>query len=43
MLTPTAELVSSAADAGAGIPAFNGITLEHGEAIVLAPKRPARR
>jgi fructose-bisphosphate aldolase class II len=36
VLTPTAELVSNAADAGAGVPAFNGITLEHGEAIVLA-------
>lgn len=34
MLTPTAELVASAAAAGHGIAAFNGITVEHGVAIV---------
>lgn len=42
MLTPTAELVSSAARRGAGVPAFNGITLEHGEAIVGAAERTGR-
>ena len=42
MLTPTAQLVSSAARRGAGIPAFNGITLEHGEAIVRAAERTGR-
>jgi fructose-bisphosphate aldolase, class II len=42
VLTATAELVSSAARRGAGIPAFNGITLEHGEAIVRAAERTGR-
>jgi fructose-bisphosphate aldolase, class II len=42
VLTPTAQLVSSAARRGAGIPAFNGITLEHGEAIVRAAERTGR-
>lgn len=41
MLTPTAELVSKARADGVGIPAFNGITLEHGEAIVAAAEQTA--
>jgi len=36
VLTPTAELVAKAQADGVGIPAFNGITLEQGEAIVAA-------
>ena len=39
MLTPTAQIVSSAAERGVGAAAFNGITLEHGEAIVLAAEQ----
>jgi len=36
VLTPTADLVGAAASDGVGIAAFNGITVEHGEAIVSA-------
>ena len=39
MLTSTAELVAGAQAEGVGIAAFNGITLEHGEAIVAAAER----
>jgi fructose-bisphosphate aldolase class II len=39
VLTSSAELVSDAQAAGVGVPAFNGITLEHGEAIVAAAER----
>ena len=39
MLTPTAQIVADAAARGTGAPAFNGITLEHGEAIVLGAER----
>ncbi|MFN8193739.1 MAG: class II fructose-bisphosphate aldolase [Nocardioidaceae bacterium] len=42
MLTPTADLVAAAAAAGTGIPAFNGITLEHGEAIVAGAEQAGR-
>jgi fructose-bisphosphate aldolase, class II len=41
VLTSSAELVSAAKAAGVGVPAFNGITLEHGEAIVAAAERTA--
>ena len=36
MLTPTGELVRNAQAASVGLAAFNGITIEHGEAIVEA-------
>jgi fructose-bisphosphate aldolase, class II len=39
VLIGTADLVSIAQARGVGIPAFNGITLEHGEAIVEAAER----
>ncbi len=42
VLTPTAQIVSDAATAGVGAAAFNGITLEHGEAIVRAAERADR-
>ena len=42
MLTHTAQLVSSAARRGIGVPAFNGITIEHGEAIVQAAEQTGR-
>lgn len=42
MLTPTADLVSAAAADGVGIPAFNGITVEHGEAIAAAASDAGR-
>jgi len=39
VLTPTAQIVSAAAERGVGAAAFNGITLEHGEAIILAAEQ----
>jgi fructose-bisphosphate aldolase, class II len=39
LLTDTSDLVLKARDNGVGVPAFNGITLEHGEAIVAAAER----
>jgi fructose-bisphosphate aldolase, class II len=39
VLTPTSELVSGARERGIGVAAFNGITLEHAEAIVVAAER----
>lgn len=42
MLIATSELVLNAQSAGVGVPAFNGITLEHGEAIVRAAERAER-
>ncbi len=42
MLTPTADLVTAAAADGVGIPAFNGITVEHAEAIVAGAEAAGR-
>ena len=42
VLTPTAELVAAAAAAGVGVPAFNGITVEHAEAIVAGAEAAGR-
>ena len=42
MLTPTADLVTAAAAGGVGIPAFNGITVEHAEAIVAGAEAAGR-
>lgn len=42
MLTPTADLVTDAAARGAGVLAFNGVTLEHGEAIVRGAEAAGR-
>jgi fructose-bisphosphate aldolase, class II len=42
VLTPTGELVAQAAREGRGIAAFNGITVEHGEAIVAAAESLGR-
>ena len=42
MLTPTAQIVADAAARRGGAPAFNGITLEHGEAVVRAAERAGR-
>jgi fructose-bisphosphate aldolase class II len=39
VLTDASGLVLSAREAGVGVAAFNGITLEHGEAIVAAAER----
>ena len=39
MLTDASGLVLRAREAGVGVAAFNGITLEHGEAIVTAAER----
>ena len=39
MLTDASGLVLRAREAGVGVAAFNGITLEHGEAIVAAAER----
>ncbi len=39
MLTDSSHLVLKARENGVGVPAFNGITLEHGEAIVAAAER----
>ncbi len=39
VLTPTAQIVADAASRGTGAPAFNGITLEHGEAVVRAAEQ----
>lgn len=41
MLTPTAALVADAAARGAGIGAFNVVTLEHAEAIVTGAEQAA--
>lgn len=43
MLTDASGLVLRAREAGVGVAAFNGITLEHGEAIVAAAERWAPR
>jgi len=42
VLTPTAQIVADAAASSGGAPAFNGITLEHGEAVVRAAERAGR-
>jgi fructose-bisphosphate aldolase class II len=42
VLSPTSTLVQQAQAEGVGVPAFNGITLEHGEAIVGAAERAGR-
>ena len=39
MLTDTSELLLRAQADGVGVPAFNGITLEHGEAVVRGAER----
>ncbi len=41
MLTATSDLVLAAQAAGVGVPAFNAITIEHGEAIVEAAEHTA--
>jgi fructose-bisphosphate aldolase class II len=41
-LTPTGEIVADAARAGAGIGAFNVVTIEHAEAIVRGAEATAR-
>ena len=42
MLTDAGELVAAAYADGVGVGAFNGITLEHGEAIVAGAERAGR-
>jgi fructose-bisphosphate aldolase class II len=42
VLTPTADLVTAAAADRVGIPAFNGITVEHAEAIVTGAEAAGR-
>ncbi|WP_027347160.1 class II fructose-bisphosphate aldolase [Hamadaea tsunoensis] len=42
MITPTADLVRSAATAGVGLAAFNVVTLEHAEAIVRGAEQAER-